>query len=155
MGLMTSQLLRYEPGQFSKGLWSPSWYSYLLKQAGVPNLIQLTLHFSQIPACPCLVVARTYWISRCIKNWVARCKRQEKVWLRHIIWRKNNVRWKRQFQMVLASSSSSRLYPELLLPHTNWCFWENWGLLNLAFVLSNKIWMNDLWEVKMYFFKRI
>ena len=33
-----------DPGQFSEGLWSTSCYSYLLKKAGVPNLIQLTLH---------------------------------------------------------------------------------------------------------------
>ena len=28
-----------EPGQFSKHVWSPSWYTYFLLKAGVPNLI--------------------------------------------------------------------------------------------------------------------
>ena len=32
-----------DPGRFSEHLWSPSWCSYLLKRAGVTNLIQLTL----------------------------------------------------------------------------------------------------------------
>ena len=32
-----------EPGQFSEHLWSPSWHSYLLLKAGVPNLIILPL----------------------------------------------------------------------------------------------------------------
>ena len=33
-----------EPGQFSEHLWSPSWYSYLLWQAGETNLILLNMH---------------------------------------------------------------------------------------------------------------
>ena len=32
-----------EPGQFSERKWSPIWYSFLLKEAGVPNLTLLSL----------------------------------------------------------------------------------------------------------------
>ena len=42
------------PGPFTERLWSPSLYSYLLKQAGVPNLIQLPLHqpiFASLNEC--------------------------------------------------------------------------------------------------------
>ena len=35
--------LPFRAGQFPQHLWSPTSYSYLLQQAGVPNLILLTL----------------------------------------------------------------------------------------------------------------
>ena len=41
---MTSQPRFLEPGQLSERLWSPSWHSKLLPQAGVPNLIQINLN---------------------------------------------------------------------------------------------------------------
>ena len=40
--LLCPLILIFLPGQFSEGLWSPNWYSYLLKQARVPNLILIT-----------------------------------------------------------------------------------------------------------------
>ena len=39
-----------EPGQFYERLWSPNWYSYLLQQAGVPNLILFALDIGYVCA---------------------------------------------------------------------------------------------------------